>query len=294
MGLKKVAVHNGPFHPDDVFSFAILKLIYPNLEVVRTRDVGELEKVDARIDVGRKYSHEERNYDHHQNGGAGKRENGIPYASIGLIWKHYGMELAGSKDVWEYIDKRIIQYIDADDNGVSVYSVKEFEPYKIDNIIEGLNPNWPNLSLGIYDKKFLEAVEIVIKIMKGEIERAKGIFDAEKLLAKKVKEQKGKDYIILESYMPYKEYLIKNSKLKFVVMYDGVEKHWVARALGVNADSFECRAYFPEGWAGLSDEKLEKESGIKGAVFCHNKRFIFIAKTKEGAVEAVEKALKGK
>ena len=32
-------------------------------------------------------------YDHHQRGGNGARENGVPYASCGLIWREFGKEL---------------------------------------------------------------------------------------------------------------------------------------------------------------------------------------------------------
>jgi uncharacterized UPF0160 family protein len=36
---KIVAVHNGNFHPDDVFSVALLSIIYNGgVKVVRTRD----------------------------------------------------------------------------------------------------------------------------------------------------------------------------------------------------------------------------------------------------------------
>jgi len=88
--MKIIAVHNGEFHTDDVFAVAILKLIYPNLIAIRTRDKDKLKEVDARVDVGFKYDPSSGDYDHHQKEGAGKRKNGVPYASAGLIWKHFG------------------------------------------------------------------------------------------------------------------------------------------------------------------------------------------------------------
>ena len=54
--------------------------------------------------------------------------------------------------------------------------------------------------------------------------------------------------------------------------------------------TFENRVTFPESWAGLRDEELEKASGIAGAVFCHKNCFLFIAKNKEGALEAARQA----
>ena len=32
--------------------------------------------------------------------------------------------------------------------------------------------------------------------------------------------------------------------------------------------------YFPDNWAGLEKEELEKVSGIKGLKFCHTQKFI--------------------
>jgi len=36
--MKTLATHNGPFHTDDVMSYIILKGIYPNHTLFRTRN----------------------------------------------------------------------------------------------------------------------------------------------------------------------------------------------------------------------------------------------------------------
>ena len=61
---------------------AILKQIF-DLDIHRTRDLDELEKLDIVYDVGRG------EFDHH---GVDKvyREDGIPYAASGLIWERFG------------------------------------------------------------------------------------------------------------------------------------------------------------------------------------------------------------
>ena len=48
--MKKMAVHNGTFHADDVFGVALMQSIYNNLEVIRTRDE-ELLKAYEGFDV---------------------------------------------------------------------------------------------------------------------------------------------------------------------------------------------------------------------------------------------------
>ena len=47
----------------------------------------------------------------------------------------------------------------------------------------------------------------------------------------------------------------------------------------------ESKKPFPEGWAGQKDEDLEKVSGVSGAKFCHNGRFLCVAENKQSAIE---------
>ncbi|MBJ7331701.1 MAG: MYG1 family protein, partial [Solirubrobacteraceae bacterium] len=74
----KVATHDGSFHADDVFAIAALRLRHPDLEVVRTRDSDAHAAADLRVDVGMRFDPEAGDFDHHQKGGAGTRENGVP------------------------------------------------------------------------------------------------------------------------------------------------------------------------------------------------------------------------
>lgn len=51
------------------------------------------------------------------------------------------------------------------------------------------------------------------------------------------------------------------------------------------------RLPFPESWAGLEKEELEKVSGIKDIEFCHTGRFLVTCKTKEAAYQVLDKVL---
>ena len=52
-----------------------------------------------------------------------------------------------------------------------------------------------------------------------------------------------------------------------------------------------ARCEIPEEWAGKSNNELEEASGIKDLLFCHIGRFIITTKTKEAAIQAVEKII---
>ncbi len=288
--MKKIAVHSGEFHADDVFAIAILKLIFSNVKVIRTRDSGELKKCDMRVDVGRVYNSETNDFDHHQKGGAGERKNKIPYAAAGLVWKHFWKKLVSSVEVFNYIDKKIIQYIDANDSGVETYDVKKVEPYTIADFVKGLNPE-ASSSGKVFDKCFDEVVSIVLKLMTREIEKAELLVKSKKVIREKIK--KGKDYIVLGKYMPWKEVVVEESDVKFVVYNVARENQWYVFAVPVSVKSFKNRKDFPKAWAGLINEDFQKVTGVKDAKFCHNNLFVVAAVSKKGAMKLAELALKG-
>src|SRR3989344_8466592 len=95
----RIVTHNGRFHIDELFGIAAVMLAYPGKhQVLRTRDMEVVASADVVIDVGGIYDPSKNRFDHHQEGGAGLRENGVPYSSFGLVWQKFGEQLSGSKD----------------------------------------------------------------------------------------------------------------------------------------------------------------------------------------------------
>ena len=45
----------------------------------------------------------------------------------------------------------------------------------------------------------------------------------------------------------------------------------------------------PKEWAGLSGKELEHETGIKGSIFCHLKRFFMAVDSLETAIKVIDK-----
>ncbi|MCA9478188.1 MAG: MYG1 family protein [Nanoarchaeota archaeon] len=284
--MKTVAVHNGKFHADDVFSIAILRKIYPELEVIRTRDPEKLASVDARVDVGMKYNPETLDFDHHQSESAGERENGISYASVGLIWKHFGMELVNSLQAWTAIDESLIQPLDADDCGISTYeTTKGVSPYTIPKIIARMNPNWKEDASS--DQQFEKSVAFATLILERELLTANNQAAADQIILEALEKRTDKRYLILETYCPYKK-LIKDYPELLYVIFQGTGQ-WCINA--VEEKEFVSKKLFPKSWWGLEKEELRNISGIETADFCHKTGFFFACQTKEDALLAVEKSL---
>jgi uncharacterized UPF0160 family protein len=111
-----------------------------------------------------------------------------------------------------------------------------------------------------------------------------------KVRAKEVYEA-AEDKTVLVFDAPMKrDIFIQYEEVKVIVSQDEQKTKWVAVTVPADETTFASRVYFPEAWAGLLDEELAAVSGIKDAIFCHKERFIFVAKSREGAEAAAREA----
>lgn len=85
-----IATHDGTFHADETTACAILSYLFDNVSVIRSRDPDVLESGDIVIDVSN--INDEKHFDHHSKDFTLCRDNGIKYATAGLMWKKYGMD----------------------------------------------------------------------------------------------------------------------------------------------------------------------------------------------------------
>ena len=198
---KKILVtHNGTFHADDLFATATLSILHKgNIKIIRTRDPKMFEKGDYVYDVGGESNLEENKFDHHQKGGGGMRDNGIPYASFGLVWKKFGEEICGNKEVAECIDRKIAQPIDASDNGVDIVKpiFEGIMPYTADQIYLGYKPTWKESNKDI-DSIFVEQVKKVKDLLSREIEVAKVDIEGKNIILDNYNKTEDKRIIILD------------------------------------------------------------------------------------------------
>ncbi len=265
-----VVTHSGSFHADDVFSVAALKSILPDFNLIRTRDVALIEQADIVLDVGGIYAPERGRFDHHQRGGAGARDNGIPYSSFGLIWQKYGLEICdGDADVADSVDGILVSTIDAIDCG-HVEGVAQ--GISLSQTISMFNPTWQEG--GDFDAGFNEAVAFAQRVLTRFIASAKGGIDAKSTVAQAIKEADDPRVIVLTQYMPWKTTVHSLSKEALYVIYPSETGQWRMQTVPVELGSFTDRKPLPQAWAGLSDKALQEVTGINDAMFCHNGLFI--------------------
>ena len=138
--------HGGKFHSDEIFATVILSKILTNINLIRVNEVTDSIResiVDKLVyDIGGD------KFDHHQAGGNGQRENSVKYASCGLIWKSYGkkylekcnVEKEHIEELFLQIDKDLIQYIDANDNGQATQIDTDYKFVELASVISAFNP----------------------------------------------------------------------------------------------------------------------------------------------------------
>lgn len=295
----KIVTHSGGFHPDDVFAAVVLVILFENkfisLIIKRSRDREVWKNADFLIDVGGEYDPAHNRFDHHQIGGAGERGNGVPYASFGLVWKKFGREVAGSSEVADSVDGDLVQFIDAADNGVgelrpvtgSVY------PYSISRAIFSLNPSWRE-GRPDFDSAFGQAVNFAVPVLRRAIAETRDKIDGERVARVAYDEASDKRLIILNHSYSWDDLYRMFSEPLFVVepvFETADEVMWRLKTVRQNPRSFENRKDLPAEWAGKRDAELAAVTGVPDAIFCHNRRFVAYAKTKEGAIALAQKAL---
>jgi uncharacterized UPF0160 family protein len=287
MNHKTIVTHNGNFHADDVFSIAALKAIFPSFTLIRTRDLEVIAKADIVIDVGGEYDANTGRFDHHQRGGAGERDNGIPYSSFGLMWKKYGVDICqGNQDVANAVDSGLVSKIDAIDCG-HVEGI--YEGISLSQTISMFNPTWQEDSH--FDSCFDEAVDFASCVLTRFIASANGGISAKTIVAKAIESAQDPRVIVLEKYTPWKRTVHALSDKALYMIYPSQTGQWRIQTVPVEPGSFEDRKPLPKEWAGLSDEALQQVTGIDDAMFCHNGLFIAGAESFESTMKMASMAL---
>jgi uncharacterized UPF0160 family protein len=290
----KVATHSGSFHADEVFALAALSLLDGPLEIVRTRDPEALASADARVDVGFASDPATGDFDHHQKGGAGERENGVRYASFGLVWREYGTRLSGGDaDVAARVDATLVQGVDANDTGQELTAplLDGVRQMTVSGVIGGLNRRWDEELTPAQERaRFDEALAIAAPIIEREIASAAAQQRATRLVEDAVAAARDPRVIELELDVPWKEVVVTQAPDALFVVYPK-RQGWGLEAVPRELGSFVSRRDLPAEWAGLDGPELARLTGVQDAVFAHAKRFLAVARSREGIAALTEQAL---
>jgi uncharacterized UPF0160 family protein len=299
-----VITHSGPFHADDVFACATLRLLVPGIAVDRTRDAQRLaaavsDTSVAVVDVGGVYEASANNFDHHQPDFDTSRNDGSPLASFGLVWAAWGAVVCAEETgedegvaatIAERVDRRIGVFLDAVDVGALVVETRVganwllAHAYDLTDVVGDWNPD-AQADVATFDAAFEEAVHWACGVLRRHIAVTQRELAAAHVVSAA---DDGSPLLVLEQAVPW---IGHTAAHHLMVVCPGSDGHWNARAVPSDMSRFESRVLFPASWAGLRDAELASVSGVRDAVFCHRGRFVAVAQTREGALALAREAL---
>lgn len=297
-----LVTHSGGFHADELLSSVILTRLFPKARIVRSRAPEWITPGSDRIiyDVGGAYDADARIFDHHQRG-APLREDGQPYSSFGLIWKHYGRDYLAAtglpeahvETVHASFDSSFVLPIDLMDNGAMSPSVAgPLAVLTLPVLLETLKPVFDEPDPEALERAFGEALVIARSFLEAKIAGSAAKLRAEDIVLKAVADA-GEDRVLeLPMGMPFRSAVMKSGADHLLFVVHPRDKDWCLTGIRRADEGFELRADLPAAWAGLTNGELEAACGVEGASFCHNGRFIAAAKTRDAVLAMAEIAVK--
>ncbi|QBG46438.1 MYG1 family protein [Verrucomicrobia bacterium S94] len=289
-----IGTHSGNFHADDVFAVAALTLLYPEYEIKRSRDPEAWAECDILVDVGGRYDHEAKIYDHHFKNGP-TYEDGLKMSSVGLVWKHYGEEICGNPEVSGQVCRQLIRQFDAIDNGIKLSEpLDEFADVRelsLTTSISMMNPSNPFKA----DEVFAGEVDRARLLIKAAITRAKHWLNSREGLEKALQEAlaEKRAYILVPEDCKWQEHLFNspgNESILYAVFTKG--RKCFAQAVPSALGEYSNRKDFPEAWAGLMDDAFNEAAGIADGIFCHQGAFLLATGSFESTLKLVEYAIR--
>lgn len=309
-----IATHSGKFHADDVWAVAVLDIVFPGCELIRTRDPERIRQADFAVDVGGIWEPAAGRFDHHQKGFAGARESGVVYASAGLVWKTHGARCVASiaqshvghalsddtaQQIAYAIDADLVQYMDMADTGAAKSAPGG---YGLSAVISGFNPTWldeqnagsvaaaEELRLQQFRRAMAFMADILVNAVKF---RVGGLLAVQQVRQSELLED-GRVLFLKNASLPWSS-VVRNEMpaVLFVLSYNVAEDRYMVHTVPASPDSFDARKDLPAAWAGLQGEELAAVTGVADAGFCHNGRFIAAAKSFAGALQMARLALAG-
>ncbi len=288
MSIDYLVTHSGGFHADELMSSVILTRLHPTAQIIRSRDAAWITPGADRIvyDVGGGFDADRHLFDHHQRD-APLRDDGQPFSSFGLIRCHFGrayltalaIPAADIETIHAKFDAGFVLPIDLLDNGAIAPSVAgPLSGMTLPALLETLKPVFDQGGPEAEMRGFHAALAIARAFVEARIARSAAGLRADSMVMDAITAAGDGRILELPMGMPFRPAVMRAGadQLLFVITPRG-EDDWTLGGIQTHADGFDLRADLPAAWAGLTGAPLEQASGIPGAKFCHNGRFIAAA-----------------
>lgn len=278
----RVATHSGPFHADEVFAYALLRVFLDEkLDLVRTRDLRQITEADVAIDVGGEYDAARRRFDHHQRSYQG------PLSSAGMVLRWLEQTGKVSAHLAAQLRRDWVEYIDDVDCGRR--STTPGLPC-ISTIVAALAEQAH--SPAYFDKHFLEAAALCEGVLRGLLAAEHATQEATSAVVAAMRQAQaaGSRVLVFDRHYKWKRAYFEHGgghHPSDYVLFPDDEGGW--RLLGIPDDThgYGVKRPLPEQWAGRVDDELSQVVGVDGAKFCHKNRFLAVFASEAAARAAI-------
>jgi len=223
--------------------------------------------------------------------------------------KQTQLDVEAIRAIWRKVYEDFIEEVDGIDNGIEQF--EGTRNYKVKSTLSGrigrINPGWNEPSSNIdRNARFVQALCICVDEFVSVVDSvARSWWPARAIvnegLNNAVSVHSSRQIIVLEQSCPVDSHLFELEAehgttdpeivgcAKYVLYPEG--GNWRIKAIAEAEGSFTSRKKLPEGWRGLSSDKLSEASGIPGCVFVHAEGFVGGNLSKEGALAMAVKAI---
>lgn len=315
-----ILTHNGKFHTDELVAICTLlsgPLIATNeVVIVRSRNSMYFDICDYVIDVGREYAPMYNRFDHHQPDFDVRYNDNTFYASAGLVFMSYGVQMLSNllsiytdksilvyKELFDYVYEELhtfTKYVDNLDNGQKTANVSQ-KTVSCTNWISGLNPvRMFSSSLDAeYSNNFILALISLQNWMKNYIVKCAAMWLSITYLDALMKTPTvdNNPYLIIPYDLPWKELMWKRwnvlSKFNFIISKDKftytTSENWTIYNVPVSPeDYYTYKVTIPKELLGKHGAELEQLTGIPDLILCSGNGYFTYAKSKDAAIAFVE------
>jgi uncharacterized UPF0160 family protein len=298
--MKRIFVHSGVFHGDDVFAVAAAKILWPNTEIFRVRELPEdfSNNNDIALDIGGKFSFSNNIYDHHFKGG-----NDDQKAAVGKFWSYFDILIIEAelgvnvyfKEELKLIADKVYNDLLASINRADI-GISDWTPISDDMQHLSASAFISSMNVDVSDEEsqyenFMTAVNAAKIALIGSICQAQKWIEMKNVIKNGIKHFQGKVLEVSQGG-PWQEHILNNSKHDEVlfVMFPSERGGYCIQSVPDKLGSFGTRKSFPKRLAGLRGQELSDavdglEYPTASSVFCHPGRFI-------GGAETIDDTLK--
>ena len=276
----QVVTHDGIFHADEVFAYALLCIAYgrDNVSIIRTRDAEVLDLATREedtwvIDVGNDFNPSMLNFDHHMRDFNVPNRHGNKLSSFGMV-----VEALLRRSFFSEVRQQLLDFsnkVDLMDNGI-----KAAEDLSFISVLNSYSDN--------EEFSFYAALQTAIAYLRSLINKWGEEVTINERLEKAIQIRRN-GIVASEEYIPVDERLNALEDVRLVVYKS---KAGVFNIQSVNVGEtkdFSVRCPTPEAWRGLRDNELIRASGGLPLTFCHVGGFLTVTST-DDILEAIRVA----